>query len=198
MANKSAFSPGDQINSWTILSGPHSYSNKPSRYLCRCKCGYEAKIITSSLTCGQSKSCLSCSKKTHSQCGTRLYNIWKGIKSRCFIPKSTSYKNYGARGITICNEWLKYEAFHKWAINNGYSDELVIDRRNNNQNYTPQNCRWITNQENSKNTSRTHLETAFEETKCFEDWIRDSRCNVHPTTLRRRLKKGMNFQSALL
>jgi len=198
MANKSKYKIGDQIHDWTVLSGPITFDGR-SKYLCKCKCGYTIHHSAGTLTGGKSKSCPSCSAHTasHRESGTRLYNIWRGIKSRCNNPNSTPYSNYGERGIRICDEWNNYESFRNWAILNGYNDNLVIDRKENNEDYCPDNCQWITNQENSKNTRRSHNVTAFGETKCFEDWTRDPRCEVHVTTLRRRLDRGIPFEQAL-
>ena len=87
----------------------------------------------------------------HGDINTRLYNIWHGIKQRCLYPKFIGYKNYGGRGITICNEWLEFIPFRDWALNNGYADNLEIDRINTNGNYEPSNCRFITHKENVRN-----------------------------------------------
>lgn len=88
---------------------------------------------------------------------TRLYNIWSLMKSRCFDTNNKDYHNYGGRGITICNEWLEFIPFRDWALNNGYLDNLTIDRRNNNLGYFPENCRWITSKENSWNRRTNKL-----------------------------------------
>lgn len=84
---------------------------------------------------------------------TRLYNIWKGMKARCYNQKSGSgYKRYGALGICVCDEWRgNFDAFNKWANENGYADHLTLDRRECNGNYTPGNCRWATRAEQMMN-----------------------------------------------
>ena len=90
----------------------------------------------------------------HGYYKTRLYKIWCGMKERCLKFKHISYKNYGGRGITICPEWTDklngFINFRDWALNNGYLDNLTIDRRDVNGNYEPYNCQWLTKSENSK------------------------------------------------
>ena len=86
----------------------------------------------------------------------RLYSIWTNIKSRCNNSNVPGYKNYGGRGIKICSEWQeKFECFYKWAISNGYKDNLSIDRIDVNGNYEPSNCRWVTRIEQSQNKRNT-------------------------------------------
>lgn len=123
------------------------------RWECKCSCGSEKQIIVTArdLRRGHSKSCgcirtenviKKCS--THRETDSRLYHIWCGIKSRCLNKNNNKYKNYGGRGITVCDEWLNsYESFRDWAIQHGYSDELSIDRVDVNGNYAPNNCRWV-------------------------------------------------------
>ena len=87
----------------------------------------------------------------HGSKGTRLYNVWALIKQRCLNPKSFNYKYYGGRGITICNEWLEFIPFRDWSLENGYADNLEIDRKENNLGYSPENCHFVTGKENSNN-----------------------------------------------
>lgn len=86
---------------------------------------------------------------THNMSKTRLYKCWKNMKARCYIPSASRYKNYGERGISVCKEWLNFELFMQWALNNGYTDNLTIDRINNDGDYCPENCRWVTIEENT-------------------------------------------------
>lgn len=83
-------------------------------------------------------------KKRHGDTGTKLHNTWLNMKARCYNPNNTSYKHYGKLGVRICDEWYRsYETFKEWAITNGYSEELSIDRIEPSGNYCPENCRWV-------------------------------------------------------
>lgn len=88
---------------------------------------------------------------------TRLYNIWNHAEQRCNNVNDKAYKNYGGRGITICKEWLEFIPFKEWALNNGYKDNLTIDRRDNDGNYEPSNCRWTTRIEQNRNSRSAKL-----------------------------------------
>ena len=85
----------------------------------------------------------------------RLYNIWSCMKQRCFNPKHTAARWYHDKGIRVCEEWLSFDKFQRWALDNGYSDNLTIDRIDSEGNYEPGNCRWISLQENAKRISRS-------------------------------------------
>ncbi|MBS6006866.1 MAG: hypothetical protein KIB43_07875 [Clostridium baratii] len=92
----------------------------------------------------------------HGLSRTKLYHVWVMMKQRCFNSCNKDYKDYGARGITVYEEWIHdYKVFHKWAITAGYEEGLTLDRINPNGNYEPNNCRWITNAEQQNNKRNT-------------------------------------------
>lgn len=118
-----------------------------------CDCGKENIIEGRYLTSGKTKSCgcgmvegVKQSNTTHGMSGTRIYGIWNNMRARCYNKNSNNYDDYGGRGITVCNEWKSkhnFNNFFNWAMENGYSDELSIDRINVDGNYEPSNCRWV-------------------------------------------------------
>ena len=114
---------------------------------------------------------------------SRLNRIYRQMKQRCYNPRHISYKNYGAKGITICDEWKDAEkvplkdnasrgflAFKSWALNNGYTDNLTIDRIDYTKGYCPNNCRWVTYKVQCNNTKRNHIITYKGETKTMAQW----------------------------
>lgn len=94
-------------------------------------------------------------KAIHGMSHSRVYRCWVDMRQRCINPRNEWYPLYGGRGITVCDEWLVFENFHEWAMSNGYSDDLSIDRINNDKGYSPDNCRWATQHEQSMN--KRHL-----------------------------------------
>ena len=160
---------GKTFGQWYVESRAGSTSNNAAIWKCRCLlCGSTKNVVGYSLTQGKSTKCRSCvPRATLKKDGrdTRLYHIYTTMKQRCLNPNSSSYRNYGGRGILICDEWAtSFDNFQAWAIQNGYSDSLTIDRIDINGNYSPTNCRWISNFEQQSN-KRSNLFIVYNGTK---------------------------------
>lgn len=126
---------------------------------------------------------------------TRLYRIWAGIFSRCTNPNREHYKNYGAKGITVCEEWRDYKQFREWAKANGYADNLSIDRKDNNKGYCPENCRWVTMKEQERNRTNNHIVEYNGECHTISEW--SEICNINVDVLIYRINSGWDIQTAL-
>jgi hypothetical protein len=122
----------------------------------------------------------------HGQSRTRLYRVWWDMLRRCKDPKEAGYKNYGGRGITVCEEWHEFKSFYEWANMNGYSPNLSIDRINNNGNYEPSNCKWSTRHEQCRNKRNNVLISFNGTTLCLRDWA--IKIGISYTGLERRIK----------
>ena len=131
-----------------------------SIWKCKCDCGNYTNVTIGQLTSGATQSCGCWHRETftrtsHNESNTPLYKIWCAMKDRCSRPRSTSYKWYGAKGITVCDEWgSDYETFRDWAMANGYIKGLSIDRINSDLGYSPENCRWLTRAENARRAAK--------------------------------------------
>lgn len=157
-----------------------SNQGKKVMWDCKCDCGKFTCVMTSNLTCSRVKSC-GCLKNdkliqrstTHNQRHTRLYEVWKTMKQRCGNPNNSSYKNYGARGICVCDEWKdSFQNFYDWSMKNGYCIGLTIDRINNNGNYCPENCRWTDRVTQANNSRWNKYITINGQTHSLADWCR--------------------------
>ena len=126
----------------------------------------------------------------------RLYSIWSNMKSRCYCETYYLYKDYGARGITVCEEWkTDFTKFYDWAMKNGYQENLSIDRIDNNKGYLPDNCRWVTMKTQNRNRRNNHLITYNNKTQCVMDWANE--LGIKRQTIEKRLKLGWNEVDAL-
>lgn len=187
---------GDIFGKWKIIGFDNERSkNGRKYYFCECQC--KDKTIKSvrddSLISQKSTSCgcynrekVSEATSKHNSCNSDLYDVWTNIKQRCLNKNNPNYKNYGGRGITICDEWINnFIKFQEWAIKNGYKKGLNIDRKDNDKGYSPENCRFITYIEN-QNNKRTNAYIEFNnKIDTITNWARS--LNMNPRTLITRL-----------
>lgn len=154
---------------------------------CVCDCGNRVNVCGADLRSGHSRSCGCIQKEivssrsfVHGMKHTKLYETWIDMKKRCFNQKAQYYPIYGGRGITVCDEWKNdFQSFCVWAIANGYSDGLTIDRIDVNGNYEPLNCRWSTPKEQANNTRRNVMITYNEKTQTLAQWADETGVNYH-------------------
>lgn len=175
-----------------------------SMWKCLCECGNTSVVLGNRLTNGHTKSCGCYSVEltkdrftTHGMSNTRLYKIWQGMLKRCNNEKSAMYKHYGKRGIKVCDEWCGFEKFRDWAIHNGYSESLTLDRIDNDGGYSPDNCRWVDMKTQERNTSRNRYITFRGETLCLMEWA--EKLNINYRTLQDRIcVRGWSIERAFL
>jgi hypothetical protein len=117
----------------------------------------------------------------------RIHTVWRTMQYRCLNPKSKDYPNYGGRGITISSEWLDFEVFCQWMLDNGAKQGIQIDRVDNDKGYSPENCRLVTPTENNRNRRSNRFLTVWGETKCVSQWEDDPRCVVSKYVIENRI-----------
>lgn len=156
---------GEKHGSLLVIQKSAKRSGTNPMWVCLCDCGKTTTVIqenllsnhTRSCGCNSSRNTIGDRSATHRKSGTRLYHVWRSMKSRCENKNTEQYKNYGGRGITVCNEWRNsFFNFYKWAMSNGYDPnakfgECTIDRVDVNGNYEPNNCRWVSMSVQAKN-----------------------------------------------
>lgn len=125
----------------------------------------------------------------------RLYDLWCHMKQRCQNPTDKRYSLYGGRGITICEEWSDYSIFRKWALSNGYANDLTLDRIDNNGNYEPSNCRWTTQKVQSNNRRTNRIITHNGVSHTLSEW--SDITGIKWCTIRRRIEVGWSVEQAL-
>lgn len=199
---------GQVFGKLTVIERAEDYvsprGQRKTQWLCECSCAEHNKVVVSGnhLRSGRSTSCGCFSKEytttrntTHGDTKTRLYNIWSGMKKRCYNVNDPKYNNYGGRGIIICDEWKDdFVKFKSWAFDNGYQDGLTIDRINNDGNYEPSNCKWSNFVEQNNNRRSNKNITFNGETHNLKQWCNKLSLPYSPIQLR--LARGWTIEDA--
>ena len=186
----------------TVIESAGANSHREHLWKCKCECGNEKIINAYALVSGHTKSCGCLAIDTsrilntkHGERDSRLYRIYTNMKSRCYKENSSNYKYYGGRGIRVCEEWLGKDGaynFCKWAKSNGYSDNLTLDRIDNNAEYSPSNCRWITWKQ-QQNNKRNNVKFSYKgQTKTMAEWA--DHYGIKYSTFQRMLKQKEFFE----
>ena len=182
---------GKKFGRWTVIEYAGIDKHHNALWLCECSCENKTRkiVISNNLKRGISKSCgclmmemsrekmIAYNKEAHRPSlkhglsGTRIYHIWSNMIDRCYRKNNRKYSDYGGRGIKVCDEWRKgIEPFWEWATNNGYAEDLEIERIDNDKDYCPENCKWSTRKEQVRNRRNTRKLTYNGETKTIQEW----------------------------
>jgi hypothetical protein len=197
---------GNRYGRLTAMTFSHTHQSN-AYWVFLCDCGVKITVSANSVKRGNTQSC-GCHRKevsakinlTHGQARdgqqSRLYQIWAQMKRRCDLPTHEAYPDYGGRGIRVCREWSNsFEAFEDWAINSGYSDDLTIDRRNNDGNYEPGNCRWLDRKGQANNRRSSRIVSYLDMDMTLAEL---SNCSgIGESTLADRLDRGMSVDRAV-
>ena len=194
---------GNRYHSLEIVGYAGMLKRGKAYWYCICDCGNVTMVDQCHLFSGHTKSC-GCLQSvnhikaitTHGLSKTRAYRILYGIIRRCYCSKHKAYPRYGGRGIAICDEWRNGpEIFCRWAFENGYKDNLTIDRIDNDGDYCPENCRWITYKEQANHRRNNHLVTCKGETRTLAEW--ETAAGILPKKIGERLRRGWSEEEAI-
>lgn len=210
MANHVKDLTGKRSGRLTALydTGERTKSGRNVIWMCQCDCGNMFKLDSGGFGSGTIKSCGCWQKERmsklnlkHGGKNDRLYCVWINMRRRCYDKRTECYKDYGGRGITVCDEWNNdYEVFKKWAMENGYDKDAkllqcTLDRIDVNGNYCPENCRWITSKEQNNNR-RSNRRISFQgETRTIRQW--EELLGFRNGVIRKRLSAGWSVERTL-
>lgn len=193
---------GQKFNKLTAIKFSHRNKYHQSFWFFKCDCGIERAINVQSVKYGDTKSCgclkkIMCGKNIkHGMSKTKTWKSWRSMKERCLNKNAPNYKNYGGRGIAICQEWLGGEGFENFFKDMGERPKgKSLDRIDNNGNYCKSNCRYATQKEQSSNTRVNHFLTYEGKTQTMKQWAEE--LGINYITLFGRIKKGWSVEKAL-
>lgn len=194
MGRLSQINQGEKYNFLTILYEVSKIGDRRA-FKCKCDCGNTTDVILKDIVRGHTKSCgchkinvLDDLRTTHGKSKTKLYHVWKSMRQRCINPNTEHYKDYGGRGISVCDPWNDYEIFYEWSKSNGYADGLSIDRIDVDGNYCPENCRWTTQIIQVRNARSNNKITFNNKTQCLSEWAEE--LGIKRSTLSGRINTG--------
>lgn len=191
-----------KFNGCTVLKRAEN-KGKNVCWLCKCYCGKEFVVRATDIRTGNTKSCGCLNKKLagdrarkHGNRNSRLYNIWSNMKARCSNSNSKNFKNYGGRGINVCDDWLNsFENFYNWAMDNGYDNKLTLDRIDNYKGYKPNNCKWSDYTQQERNRRNNHILEYNNEKHTIAEW--SDITGIPYKTLWKRINDGWTVEKSL-
>lgn len=202
---KAAELKGQTFNRLLVIKRVENNKWGQAQWLCKCNCKKQVTIIvsTSKLKSGHTQSCgclweeaVEESRITHNLSKEPIYYVWNTMKARCYNPKNKSYKDYGGRGIKVCEEWKNnFKDFYSWAISKNYSKGLTIDRINVNGDYCPENCKLSTQKEQGNNKRNNHYLEFNNQSHTISEWADIT--GLKRDTLKRRIYLGWSVERAL-
>ena len=192
--------PGDRFGRLVLLSkivtrNPYSY-----KWYCQCDCGEHVIVVQVNLRTGNTSSCgclrlerLHQALASHEKSGSLIYKTWNNMIQRCTNPHNSSWMNYGGRGISICHRWLSFTNFYHDM--GEPPDEYTLERKNNNGNYSPENCKWASRKEQSVNKRNNRMITFNDTTQSLIQW--SEQINIPYWTLHARIRRHWSIKRAL-
>lgn len=194
---------GQRFGRLTVIERAGNDNNGSPKWKCKCDCGVKKVVYGSSLRKGETRSCgclarelSSERKKTHGLSKSKLHGVWANMKDRCENKNCKSFQHYGARGISVCDEWHDFQCFYDWSISAGYSEGLSLDRIDVNKGYSPDNCRWATSKIQANNQRNNHRIEYDGETHTISEWA--ELFDIPKFVLYARIKNGWDIKRALL
>lgn len=193
---------GQRFGKVTVLSRAANNKHGRAVWLCKCDCGNEKEIAAANLKSGRTTSCgcysrgLKRKTGTHGMTNTRIFHEWQSMLQRCNNPNNQRYEDYGGRGIKVCDEWIdSFVSFCEWSMDNGYDETLTLDREDVDGNYSPDNCRWVTNFEQQSNKRNNRVIECNGEKYILNEWARITGLNAQ--TIAWRIDRGWSVEEAL-
>lgn len=198
---------GQKFGRLKVIQQVENDKHGKRKWLCKCNCENKNKIVVSSSdlrrshtqSCGCLRKELLTSRSTqhgHSKIGkvTKIYSVWSAMKQRCTNPRNKNYKDYGGRGIKVCERWLKFDNFNK-DMGKDWKYRLTLERKKNWKGYYPGNCYWATWNQQQRNKRNNHLIHCFGKTQSLVEWSEETK--ISEDTIDQRLKRGWDVKDAL-